>query len=57
MTIISYGTEGDGPNAKNYWLIMSSWGEYWGVRGVGRVSRDHRIGDKYLVRRISYPIV
>ncbi|XVF88701.1 hypothetical protein PTKIN_Ptkin19aG0071400 [Pterospermum kingtungense] len=56
VAIIGYGTEGNGPTAKNYWLIMSSWGKDWGVNGVGRVSRDHMVNDDYLVRRISYPV-
>ena len=47
MATIGYGVEGDGPNAKSYWLIMSFWGEGWGVRGVGMVSRDHMLDGRY----------
>ncbi|OMP06517.1 hypothetical protein COLO4_08083 [Corchorus olitorius] len=53
VVIVGYGTQGIGPNAKNYWIVMSTWGRGWGVKGFGKVSRDHTIGGKYLVRRIS----
>ncbi|XVE59026.1 hypothetical protein DITRI_Ditri05aG0011700 [Diplodiscus trichospermus] len=57
VAIIGYGTEGEGSNANNYWLIMNSWGDRWGVRGVGKVSRDEKVKGRYLVRRICYPVL
>ncbi|XVE98026.1 hypothetical protein REPUB_Repub03eG0069800 [Reevesia pubescens] len=37
VAIIGYGTGGDGPNAKNYWLVMSSWVEVGEKRDLGCV--------------------
>ncbi|KAK9024027.1 hypothetical protein V6N11_004226 [Hibiscus sabdariffa] len=54
VVIIGYGT--DENTGKNFWLIQNSWGETWGVNGVGKVNRDVKVNGKYLVRRISYPI-
>ncbi|XVF88711.1 hypothetical protein PTKIN_Ptkin19aG0072400 [Pterospermum kingtungense] len=57
VAIIGYGTEGNGADAKHYWIVMNSWGKEWGVNGVGRVSRDHKLNGSSLPRRICYPVV
>ncbi|XVE98019.1 hypothetical protein REPUB_Repub03eG0069200 [Reevesia pubescens] len=55
IVIVGYGFEGQGSNAKNFWLVMNSWGLGWGVAGFGRVYRDTTRNGKFLLRRISYP--
>ncbi|XP_022728900.1 mexicain-like [Durio zibethinus] len=56
IIIVGYGTEGQGADAKNYWLVMNSWGSDWGVEGFGRVCRDTTVDEKFLLTRIAYPI-
>ncbi|OMO74544.1 hypothetical protein COLO4_26598 [Corchorus olitorius] len=40
VVIVGYGTQGIGPNAKNYWIVISTWGRGWGVKGFGKVVGD-----------------